>query len=122
MTRINVGVDPRELPDRLLIAEHREIKRIPNAIAAGKYKLTSAPARFCLGKGHVAFFYDKQRYLYERYRELYLECRVRGFRVQDYKEAWNGVPSHLFNGYKPSKRDRRLIVERIRSKGYTLIH
>ena len=37
MTRINVGVDPSELNVKMLIAEHREIKRIPNLIKIGKY-------------------------------------------------------------------------------------
>ena len=32
MTRINVGILPKELSNKHLIAEHREIKRIPNCI------------------------------------------------------------------------------------------
>jgi hypothetical protein len=32
MTRINVGVHPSELSTKHLIAEHREIKRIPNNV------------------------------------------------------------------------------------------
>ena len=30
MTRINCGIPPEELSDKHLLAEHREIKRIPN--------------------------------------------------------------------------------------------
>ena len=33
MTRINVGINPADLTGKHLIAEHREIKRIPNCIA-----------------------------------------------------------------------------------------
>ncbi len=36
MTRINVGINPEELPDKLLLAEHREITRITNTIKSGK--------------------------------------------------------------------------------------
>jgi hypothetical protein len=36
MTRINVGVDPAELSTRHLIAELREIKRIPNLVKCQK--------------------------------------------------------------------------------------
>jgi hypothetical protein len=32
MTRINTGIPPKELTDKHLLAEHREIKRIPNCI------------------------------------------------------------------------------------------
>ena len=32
MTRINVGIDPSELNMKMLMAEHREIKRIPNCV------------------------------------------------------------------------------------------
>lgn len=57
MTRINVGVDPSELNTKMLIAEHREIKRIPNVIKSGRYSLTNQPKKFTLGTGHVKFFY-----------------------------------------------------------------
>ena len=32
MTRINAGIPPKKLTNRHLLAEHREIKRIPNVI------------------------------------------------------------------------------------------
>ena len=67
MTRINSGVDPKELSDKHLIAEHREIKRIPNKVKSGKYDITDQPKFFKMGTGHVKFFYDKLKYLYDRY-------------------------------------------------------
>ena len=45
MTRINVGISPAELNDKHLIAEHREIKRIPNCVAKGKYNIISIQLR-----------------------------------------------------------------------------
>ena len=71
MTRINVGVLPKELHDKHLIAEHREIKRIPNTIRNGRFKLDGQPSEFKLGKGHVKFFYDKLMYLKNRYERLF---------------------------------------------------
>ena len=59
MTRINVGIPPADLNGRHLIAEHREIKRIPNLVNRGRYSLDNQPKLFKLGKGHVKFFYDK---------------------------------------------------------------
>ena len=82
-----------------LIAEHREIKRIPNLVNRGRYSLDNQPDTFKLGKGHVKFFYDKLLYLKRRYDSLFDECRKRGFNVQNYSNAWRGAPKHLMNDY-----------------------
>ena len=116
MTRINVGIHPSELTDKHLLAEHREIKRIPNCIAKGKYNMDGIPNRFKLGKGHVKFFYNKLLYLGKRYLKLHKECIARGFNVQNYTEAWVDVPIELMNDYKPTKEDRLIVQERINEK------
>lgn len=121
MTRINVGILPAELPDKLLLAEHREIKRIPNAIKSGRYNLEGIPDQFTLGTGHVKFFYNKLFYLLERYRAIYSECVSRNFVVQDYSSCWDLVPPELFGDYTPTEHDRQLIVDRIQSKGFSLL-
>jgi deoxyribonuclease (pyrimidine dimer) len=116
MTRINVGVKPIELVDKHLMAEHREIKRIPNCIVKGRYNMTGQPNLFTLGIGHVKFFYNKLLYLKNRYESLYKECKVRGFNVTYYGDAWNDVPIELMNDYTPTPRDRRIIFERIKER------
>ena len=116
MTRINVGIPPQELTDKHLLAEHREIKRIPNCIAKGKYNMDGIPKRFKLGKGHVKFFYNKLLYLGKRYLQLHTECIARGFNVQNYIEAWANVPMELMNNYQPSYMDRKIVQERINEK------
>lgn len=113
MTRINLGIPPAQLTNKHLIAEHRELKRVPNAIAKGKYNLKNIPSQFTLGKGHVSFFYDKLGYLKDRYVDLYNECLLRGFNVQNYEASWDGVPQELMNGYVPTVRDIEIIRERI---------
>lgn len=62
MTRINL-VPPAELCDQHLLAEHRELTRIPNAVAKGKYHLKGQPAEYKLGEGHVRFFFNKMAFL-----------------------------------------------------------
>ena len=116
MTRINVGILPSELTDKHLIAEHREIKRIPNCVAKGRYNMDGIPGRFKLGKGHVKFFYNKLAYLKHRYFKLYIECLKRGFNVQCYIEAWDNVPNELLNNYEPTKQDRLIVQQRINEK------
>lgn len=113
MTRINVGIPPKELTNKHLIAEHREIKRIPNVVSKGRYNLKNVPASFTLGKGHVSFFYNKMGYLKERYQELHAECVARGFKVQNFEDSWRGVPKELMNHYTPTDRDVQIIRERI---------
>lgn len=116
MTRINVGIKPVELTNKHLIAEHREIKRIPNAIRKGKYNINGQPKEFKLGTGHVKFFYDKLAYLHKRYVKLYKECKKRGFNVQYYGDAWDDVPIDMYNDWKPTTQDVAIIRERIREK------
>lgn len=116
MTRINVGVRAYELTVKHLIAEHREIKRIPNCIAKGRFNFKGQPKEFTLGTGHVKFFYDKLGYLKKRYEELYQECINRGLKVQYYGDAWSEVPSCYMGDYSPSGEDRKLIVDRINER------
>lgn len=55
MTRINL-IAPAELCDQHLLAEHRELTRIPNAVAKRKFSLLGQPEDYKLGTGHVRFF------------------------------------------------------------------
>ena len=113
MTRINAGIPVETLTDLHLRAEHREIKRIPNCISKGKYNLDGIPPVFKLGTGHVKFFYDKCEYLLDRYAELYDECIRRGFNVQNYIDAWSGVPAELMGNYTPTPECIAEVKERI---------
>lgn len=116
MTRINCGIPPKNLTDKHLIAEHREIKRIPNCIAKGKYSLDGQPKEFKLGTGHVKFFYDKLFYLKRRYESLFRECLDRGFNVTYYGAAWEDLPEELMNDYQPTVRDIQIVQQRINEK------
>ncbi len=113
MTRINAGVPPSELTTKHLVAEHREIKRIPNVIRSGRFSMRGQPPQFTLGKGHVKFFYDKLLYLKNRYAEILGECRSRGFHMTDYSSAFEGLPDANMGDYSPSDHDATIIRERI---------
>ena len=116
MTRINCGIPPVELTNKHLIAEHREIKRIPNCIAKGRYSLKGKPDVFTLGTGHVKFFYDKLLYLQKRYHQIYSECLKRGFNVTYFGDCFNNLPNELCNDYSPTDRDRKIIRQRIKER------
>lgn len=116
MTRINCGIPPVELTDKHLLAEHREIKRVPNLIKKGKYTLKGIPNQFKLGTGHVKFFYNKLSYLHKRYNEIYQECLKRKFNVTDYNEAFTDLPPDLYLDYTPEERDKEIIRKRIQER------
>lgn len=120
MTRINVGINPEELPDKLLLAEHREITRIPNTIKSGKAIIKDIPETFRLGTGHVKFFYDKMLYLKNRYVKLYNECVNRGFNITNKTSSFLDIDPGLMNEYEETDDDRYLLIQRISSKGFNL--
>lgn len=115
MTRVNAGIHPSELCDKHLLAEHREIKRIPNIVRSGKADLSSIPTEFTLGKGHVKFFYDKLLYLKKRYEEIYRESKRRGFEVTWYGESFDTLPEELCNDWDDSSA-RSSLAARINGK------
>ena len=123
MTRINAGYNPKRLTDKHLLAEHREIKRIPNMVRSGKAKLDNIPSTFTMGKGHVKFFYNKLKWLFNKYNNIYLECKRRGFNVTPYYDAWspeNEVEIELihrnFNNWVVTKEAKKHIEERINER------
>lgn len=116
MTRINL-VPVAELCDQHLLAEHRELVRIPNGLAGSKlqFEYHDRPSEYVLGAGHVKFFTDKLRFLYYRYQALYEECVARGFNVT---YMWPDDIVHkatlrYWNDYTPSKGALRLNRARI---------
>jgi deoxyribonuclease (pyrimidine dimer) len=115
MTRINT-VPVSELSGKHLIAEHREIKRIPNAIRSGKAIVKNIPEQFTLGTGHVKFFYDKVLWLKNRYLELYQECLRRGYNVTSYVDSFDGINDDLMNDWQPTAASIELIRERIKER------
>jgi deoxyribonuclease (pyrimidine dimer) len=115
MTRINSAINVRHLTDEHLIAEHREIKRLPSQYLKSKNSgsLNKIPTRFCLGKGHVLFFMDKFKFTFNRYQDLLNECKSRGFNVIDYSNNWLLVDKINYKDYSVSEIEKDLLKERI---------
>jgi hypothetical protein len=120
MTRINVGIPPAKLTRQHLIAEHRELVRIPNAIKSGRAVVKGIPEQFKLGSGHVKFFYNKLKYLHKRYDALYKECIRRGYKMTYFGDSFKELPQILYNDYIPTQKDIEIITERINSRGGNL--
>lgn len=120
MTRINSAIPVKRLTDEHLLAEHREIKRLPTyfRLALSTGALRRIPKEFCLGAGHVNFFLNKQAFLFTRYQVIYKECIARGFKVEDYSDNWlKTCPLmqiyNCWNNYTPTDNEKTLLIERI---------
>ena len=115
MTRINSAIPVRNLTDEHLLAEHREIKRLPyclkQAIRSGS--ISKIPDQFVLGTGHVIFFLDKMLFVRNRLSKIHEECLKRGLNVASYDENFADVEHIYLNDYTPSERERTLLIERI---------
>lgn len=120
MTRINSNLDPKLLLDRHLIAEYRELPMVYAALRRSlKSKSTTdvlrtIPKNFTLNTGHVTFFYNKLKFLADRYQRLIDEMHSRGyspdiertFELSEFPEVFHG-------DYVMTDTDREVIIERI---------
>lgn len=116
MTRINI-IDPTALCDQHLLAEHRELTRIPNDIVSrnGKVPLSTATG-YLLGIGHVTFFRDKLLFLKRRYDALHQECLDRGFNVTSKWPQEIEKHTDLWNDYEVTPQDIALNMTRIHER------
>ena len=90
MTRINI-IEPSELTDQHLIAEYREIFMVGGSLrrtlkSKSGYMESKVPKKFTLNNGHVYFFYNKGKYLHNRYLQLIEEMKQRGFNPDSSRE------------------------------------
>lgn len=111
MTRVNSAINVKCLTDEHLLAEHREIIRLPSYYKACIGRDVKVPDTFRLGRGHVKFFLYKQGFLRKRYREIFYECLLRGFEVTYFGDSWLGIDR--LDDYCPTDAERLLLVDRI---------
>ncbi len=120
MTRINSNLNPKVLNDEMLLAEHREIKRLPSEflkrISKPNCNFKDIPTKFTLGTGHVKFFLNKPEFTLSRYKAIHEECLRRGFDVTDFSDNWKVYDNfwHINVKYVASESDIDLIRNRIK--------
>lgn len=118
MTRINV-VPVEELHRLHLIAEAKEITRVFGLarkaqfdIIKGKRKISN---KYTLGKGHVEMFYNKLKFIADRYESLVAEMKRRGYKPNPIPrdELLKGIDIRLHQGYTPTKEAIEINKQRI---------
>tara|TARA_R100000008_G_scaffold37789_1_gene21542 strand:- start:169 stop:582 length:414 start_codon:yes stop_codon:yes gene_type:complete len=119
MTRINI-IEPSELTDQHLIAEYREITMVPGSlkrtlVSKSGYQEKKVPKKFTLNNGHVYFFYNKGKYLDDRYRQLIKEMKKRGFNPDPNRKFPKDIFKNngLYNDWIPTIEDQKIIRQRI---------
>ncbi len=123
MTRINT-YHPRFLSNSHLIAEYRELPRVPNRVASGKpYK--TIPETFRLNTGHESFFGNKIQWLDVRHSQILAEMQRRTLHFPDRfsgnysinieaacAEVQRERPD-LYNYWEPTKEAHLELVKRV---------
>ena len=123
MTRINC-VPVETLTDKHLLAEYKEITRpfnkVIKRIEAGTMDSAVIPKKYCLGKGHETFFFNKLSWLCRRYYALYRELNNRDFNVntQQFNEIKYGFycffkETSYWNDWQPTPEDMYLNMARL---------
>lgn len=122
MTRINV-VPVQELSRQHLIAEYREITRLPGNLKKSlnrktkQFSMLEIPEDYTLGAGHVKFFYNKMKFLENRFIALFTEMQNRGYTANHTDPSiFHPEDMKFYKDYKPSEKaleiNRQRILER----------
>lgn len=119
MVRVNI-IPPTDLTDQHLIAERLEILMIAGLYVRTRqsksgFQQVRVPDAYTLGAGHAYFFFDKPRYLAERFNALSEEGKSRGFNMADKQfplHFWDGHPGTL-RDWVPAEADFKIIRARI---------
>mgnify|MGYP000980287491 CR=1 FL=1 len=120
MTRINL-IPPEELHYKHLVAEYREITRVPTLARRAQREMhkKSIPPSYTMGVGHVLHFYNKLGFIADRYESLCDEMRRRGYVCNQIprSELLKDIDSRLVRAYNPTPEavelNRQRIAERM---------
>lgn len=119
MTRINL-VEPSELSGKHLVAEVHEITRVFGLARKAQHDMhkRKQPAEYTLGTGHVLFFYDKLKYISDRYDSLCNEMINRGYQCNriNKEDLHQGIGKHMLFGYTPTPEAIAINRQRIKER------
>jgi deoxyribonuclease (pyrimidine dimer) len=104
------------LTDQHLRAEWVEMLMLPafmkRTLKAKGYIDIDESIVYKLNTGHAKFFYNKLKYVENRYKQIQTEMRSRGFEANPSLDL-SMFPKELFNSWKPSKEDMKVNANRI---------
>ena len=120
MTRVNL-IPPEELHYKHLVAEYREITRVPTLARKAQREMhkKNIPPSYTMGVGHVLHFYNKLGFIADRYESLCDEMRRRGYVCNQIprSELLKDIDSWFVQAYNPTsdaiELNRARIAERM---------
>ena len=119
MTRINV-VPVEELSRQHLLAEYREITRLPGNLQQSLtrksklFSMSEIPPKYVLGPGHVKFFFNKMKFLENRYISILNEMVKRGYKPNFTDTTiFSNCSAVFYNDYIPTPEAIQINRERI---------
>ena len=122
MTRINV-VRVEELSQQHLVAEYREIMRLPGNLKAWLNRKSKPPSfdeipkEYKLGTGHVKFFFNKFMYLEKRFDSIIDEMLERGYSPNFTDSSiFKRVDKLYYNDYTPTEEAIEINRARIKER------
>lgn len=121
MTRINV-LPPTELNNKMLVAEAHEITRVFGLARKAQFDIMrgnrKVPLEYKLGENHVLFFYNKLKFIADRYESLVLEMQCRGYKPNPIsrEELLDGIDTRLYNDYVPTNAAILINTNRIKER------
>jgi deoxyribonuclease (pyrimidine dimer) len=122
MTRINI-VPVTELSQQHLVAEYREIARLPKNLVKSltrpskPFDFNEIPPTYTLGTGHVKYFYDKMLFLEKRFDQLVTEMLRRGYNptFRD-SSIFRPHDNRFYNDYIPTEEALEINRQRIKER------
>lgn len=118
MTRINT-VSVRQLSRQHLQGEKKEITRVFGHVRKAQargltVKTFNGPENYVLGTGHVKFFYNKLKWIWDRYVALTGEMHRRGYNATliPLESLMEGIDPSWFRTYTPTEAD--IMINRFR--------
>lgn len=122
MTRVNL-VPVEELMDQHLVAEYRELTMVPASLnrsihSKAGFDVNRIGSTYRLGSGHVYFFYNKGKFLNDRYSMLVKEMHRRGMNPDPNRKfpAQVFIDNDLYGDFIPNEYEISLSRERLQEK------
>lgn len=121
MTRVNI-IPVECLTNVHLMAEYREIRHVPAALTRSlksKNGLGKIPDKFTLNDGHVKHFYDKGKFIVQRFYIIKDELKRRGYNISESMGEINStvfLDNNLYNDWVPNLDACKLVARRIKQR------
>jgi len=120
LSDVHLQAELREIP--LSIHYFKRSKNTKNGINWNKVSKT-----YALNQGHAMFFFNKYKYILNRYYELVQENKNRGFKTDSIEEQFlllfnEHINKEVQNSYMPTKDDMYINIERILDRIYEMIY